>query len=467
MRFRNFFNFELLIGGLITFYVIIAATVSVNRYWQFQNYYFDLGIFDRAIWKVSNFEIPVVDHPVHFMGEQRIIFADHFNPSIFLFSPIYWIYSGQEVLLIAQAVVVGLAAGVGYVIARKIIKNKVAIFSLILAFLGYIGLQNALISDFHDATVVTLPLMIAFWAAINERWKIYFLSLLVILGFKESFAGLGVGLGAYLYFNDKKYYKQAIATILISLVWGYTAINYLIPFFAGKPYFYSSNNFPTNLVQFIKEFILPDTKFKTMFFTFLTFGFLPIFYKPLLPAIFENFMERFILAKEKKWDLGFHYNAPLSPLMFLGAANIFGKMEKGKFKVLVTPVAILIILIVIFLHRFYLRGPLQLFFNPVFYEQTQHVKYLEDFINEIPRGRKIMTQNDIGLRISREDMWLLRESYKPVDPDVVALNLTPGQSPTSFYPLNYESTIKLKEKLLMDDRYILKKNGELHLFVKK
>lgn len=46
----------------IVIYTIAAITVSVNRFWQYQNFYFDFGIFDSAIWKAAKFQLPKVDH---------------------------------------------------------------------------------------------------------------------------------------------------------------------------------------------------------------------------------------------------------------------------------------------------------------------------------------------------------------------------------------------------------------------
>lgn len=67
----------------IGFYTLLALAVSLGRFWQFQSFYYDFGIFDSAIWKVAHFQAPIINH-INFAGVDRIIFADHFNPSIFL-----------------------------------------------------------------------------------------------------------------------------------------------------------------------------------------------------------------------------------------------------------------------------------------------------------------------------------------------------------------------------------------------
>ena len=93
-----------------------------------------------------------------------------------LFSPLYWITDKQEVLLIAQALVVGLSGLIIYVLGKKILKNpstplrtsRLASLSILISYYLFIGLQNAVISDFHEVTIATLPLAFTFWAIIER-----------------------------------------------------------------------------------------------------------------------------------------------------------------------------------------------------------------------------------------------------------------------------------------------------------
>lgn len=462
---EKFFN--LLSLGFILLYTIAALTVVLNRYWQFQDYYLDFGVFDMAIWKVSRFMLPYIDH-VDYGVKNIFIFANHFNPSIFLFSPLFWITNRSEVLLIAQTLCVSVAAYIGLNIAKNILKDGLAVFALVFAFLGYVGLQNALITDFHDATVIVLPMMILFWSFLKSKWKLYFLCLIIILGFKESFAGFGVALSVFVLIKNRKFWKISLATFLISFFWGYISIKYLIPYFAEGKYFFMPQSLPNNLVDFVSSFYTPILRFKTIVYSYLTFGFLPIFNLSVLPMIFENFFERYVLSNGKGIDLGMHYNAPLSPIMFMGSLLVFVYMQKRKIlKRLIIPYSIFIILTVIILHRFVLRGPLGLFYNPIFYKQNSAVSYVNNFINQIPKNGLIMTQNDLATRFTHNNVKLLRSDYESINPDVVALNLTPGQNPNSYFPLSLKQTKDLRDSLIRDDNYSLEKFAdELYLFKK-
>lgn len=461
-QFPNFFT-----PAFILVYTIAAITVSVGRYYQFQNFYFDLGIFDSAIWKVSRFLPPLVDHIDY--GDKLIhIFANHFNPSIFLFSPLFWLANKTEILLIAQSICVGLAAFVAFRIANKRVNNKFVVFSLVFAFLGYVGLQNALISDFHDATVAVLPIMIIFWAYLEKKWSVFFTALVVVLGFKESFAGFGVALSLFIIIQDRSLWKISVSTFVISIIWGYLAIFKIIPSFSGGSYLFAPKVIPNNLFDYLNLFFYPVIKIRTMALSYLTFSLLPLINIATLPLVFENFFERFILSADKGRDLGMHYNAPLSPILFMGSFLVYIWLQKIKVKeIILYLLAGSTIVSVIVLHRFILRGPLGLFYNPVFYQQTGNISYANDFISLTPKEGIIMTQNDLATRFAHSDVRLLRKNYKNIDPDTVLINLTPGQNINSYFPLSEKEVIQLKDDLSKDSNYSSNKlYDEVYLFQK-
>lgn len=286
----------------------------------------------------------------------------------------------------------------------------------------------------------------------------YWVFLILILGFKETMAGLGVGLGIYLVFREKSERKIGFLTIIIGILWGFLTSKLIIPYFSGGHFFYSPV-FPSSVRLAITSFFYPWIKLKTVFFTYATFGILPIGYLPLLPAIIENFLERFVFQNDAvRWDLGFHYNAPLSPLLIMASMEFIKKYQlETKFPKILKVWAIFVIATVFILHRFILHGPLMLFSHPAFYQTTKNNKFLTDFINKIPRHGLIMTQHHFATRFTHNCVIILKDDYKKYDPDYIALDLRTGQNPANFYPLTEGATRELFEKIKKDPSYTLKK----------
>ena len=212
---------------------IAGVVVSLHRYWQFEIWYYDFGIFDQAIWKVANFLPPIIDH---FIVSQKIIWADHFHPSIFLFSPLYWLTDKSEVLLITQAVLVGASGYVLYLLSLKITKNWLTSLAVLLSYLLFTGLQNAVITEFHELALVPFPLMLTYWGILQKKKKLFLISFIITLGFKETLFLLGIGLSMFLFFYQKEWRKLALFTLIYSLLWGFLSIKIIIPYFSGGLY---------------------------------------------------------------------------------------------------------------------------------------------------------------------------------------------------------------------------------------
>jgi uncharacterized membrane protein len=92
---------------IISFFIFSSSFIfliflSLQRYFLFQLFYYDFGIFSQIIWQLSRFKVPYINHLV--LG--RIFFlGDHFNPSLVFLAPLYWLTSHQSILLLEQGLV--------------------------------------------------------------------------------------------------------------------------------------------------------------------------------------------------------------------------------------------------------------------------------------------------------------------------------------------------------------------------
>jgi hypothetical protein len=119
---------------------------------------------------------------------------------------------------------------------------------------------------------MTLPLTLFWWSVIKKKNWIYFLLLIVTLGFKASLFSLGIGVGIAIFILYKDWRKIALMTILISLMWGIITIKLLVPYFSGVNYLYSSKLKDTIAGVFL-SLINEDEKRMTLFFSLASFGF--------------------------------------------------------------------------------------------------------------------------------------------------------------------------------------------------
>lgn len=457
-------RFDAFILLLISCYFIVFSVISVNRYWQYEVHYLDFGIYDEAIWKVANFKSPIVDK-----GDNgKIIFADHFAPGMFLLSPLYWLTDRREIMFITQVLSVSLAAWVAYIIARSLLKNKIAVTALIISFLGFVGMQNALITELHEIVFAVLPLTLVFWAIERKRWKWYFGFLLLLLSFKESNAGLAIGVGLYLLLRYRKVYaKYAAGTVIIGLLWGIVTTMVIIPAFNESKYAYAPSFLQgQSLPQVASRFLDLKVKRETFAYTFATFGFLPFFDISIWPAVFEHYLERFVLTTDgTRFNMGFHYNSILVPILFMGALNVFQKLEKRVSGKIISLYSLAIIAGVIVISRFIYHGPIDLFYNRAFYEQSKNLTYIDDFVKIFPKSGLVLTQSNLAPRLTHgPDIRLIRSKFAALHPDYVILDLTPGQRFIGTDQL----AVEIKDYYLNDPDYTLSKvHNDQYLFSKR
>jgi len=475
-------------------YTLAAVSVSVNRYWQYQAFWYDLGIIDETIRSYARFELPII--PTLNPPQGKIVWADHFNPTLMLLAPIYWVTQKTEALLIAQVIVVVASAIVAYRIAilKKI--PPVARLTLLASYLGFVGLQNALYTDVHNIVFALLPFMLALWTFYTKRFTAFFFYLLLTFGTQENMVSLGVGMAVFIWFRYPNYRKLALATLLISLAYGLLVLKLIIPLFASGSYSYEPT-FPLVWHEWITRLFMPaDMKLRTIVLTFATWGFLPLLVPAVWPLILWQYVERFVLnMAATRWDLGLHYNAILSPIMFLGALEgvkrLFlpshsresGNLYKKMFYLYRFPIrsgmtekrwlamkqssngamlsktgkeiwnhrlaiwSVATIGIVLIIHRFIYHGPLMLATHPDFYRQTTTMRFLDTFVDQIPQKGLLMTQNNLVAYQTHRPVMLLNKNIDKIQPDIVALDLRPGQNANNFFPLSESQAQELAASL--------------------
>lgn len=438
-------------------YTLAAALVSLHRFWQYEVFYYDFGIYDQAIWNVAHFRPPIIDH---FVIPGKIIFADHFNPSIFLLSPVYWFTSRPEALIIVQALAVGASALVLYALGRRLLKHDLASAAIVISYLLFVGIQNALIADIHEVTYMVLPLSLTLYGILTQNKKLFWISFFITLGYKESTALLGIAMAMLIYWKNPSWKKTAIVVGSISLLWGIATTQYFIPYFYGRKYFYTPSIDP-NPFAIIGSFFNAPEKIRTLTITFGSFGFLPLLTPVMWPLIIQDLATRFMQHEfPLRWTLGLHYSTQMAVICAVSSMLSFSAvMRRIPDKRTITGISIMLIALSIFLHRFVTRAPLGLAYNPAFYQNTKNFTFLDDLLSRVPKGASVMTQNNLAPHlIHTNQVYLLRAVYDDFMPDYFVLDLREGQNFNDFFGADIEA---LKLTLPKDTRYeIYYQNGD-------
>ncbi len=474
---KNYLLSRKLILLVTLIYTAIILTVLLNRFWQYEAFYYDHGMMEGTAYQVSQLQMPVHDRQYGRVS----IYIDHLYPSLQLFlAPFYWLNSSYETPIVVMAVTIGLSVLVAYEIAKKYIKNHLMIYALLFAYMFYIGMQNALIFFIHDITVEIPFLMLLFWSITNSKIRLFYLLLIINLGFKESVSITTAAIGLFMFIAKPPWRKHAIVTILISTAYALLAAKVVIPFFYTQAFgvagqFRYTPQLSANPLTMLSWFVDTAEKRETIVASLTSFGWLPIFFPPSLILIVQDLAQRFVLidhASTLRQGLNLHYNANLAVILFYCSVLAVARLEKHKWyrKFGVLFHAILIVLVVGYFHRVAYRGPLGLVYNPEFYRITTNMKFMDDFVAKIPTTGKLMIQNNLAVRFTHNNLYLLlgMDHLRSVNPDVVAMDYRPGQNPNNYWPVSDADMASISAQLLADPRYrVIYADDYRYIFQKK
>ena len=312
---------------------------------------------------------------------------------------------------------------------------------------------------------MTFFLAMTYWCIVSDRQKLFFLFFIITLGFKESLFLLGIGLSFFIYLYKREWRRIAIICFFVSMFWGFLAIKVIIPYFSQGIY-NSSPNLEGGLVNVFTRLVFPAIKIKTIFWTLLSFLFLPLLTPSTWPTLILNYIHRFLMDGATRWDLGLHYNAEIAPTLAVASISGLHLFQKKFAKKITIIISITLVLISFFLYRFVFHGPLGLAYNPAFYSHTKNFAFIDTMVKVVPKNTRVLAQNNLTLPFLHNDVWILRENYKKYNADYIVLYVRNGQNPSNY--LGISDLNKLLNTIKNDFNYvIIYHEGDQYVFKRK
>src|SRR2546428_6248252 len=182
------FGVRVRVGWLTPSRLVGAATVVAAIYFSvcgllihasFHSYGWDLGLFDQVLWNTS--------HGRDFQYSFRDIsyLGDHYQPVLWLLSPLPRLHLGPAPLLVAQGAAFGLAALPLYAATRRM-AGETAAALLAGAYLLSIFIARAVAYDFHPEAFAPFLAFTALWGMASGRPAVLVLAALALLSLKED-----------------------------------------------------------------------------------------------------------------------------------------------------------------------------------------------------------------------------------------------------------------------------------------
>lgn len=178
--------------GLFLFYAIYISSLALLDHRNLGTHVFDLAIYDNIFWHNANGT---------FMGcsfcKTGRHMSSHFDPILFLLSPIYRLYPRAETILVLQTVWLALGVFPLFLIAKKRLQNPWLGVLLGVVYVLYPALHGANMFDFHSLTLLIPSLLWAIYLIDSgSRVALGFVVVLMLLT-REDVSLLTCFVGAY------------------------------------------------------------------------------------------------------------------------------------------------------------------------------------------------------------------------------------------------------------------------------
>lgn len=206
-----------------------SFTLALSRLYEFKNSAFDLGAFLQVLNAiVTRGETLATLAPPY--AEQHWL-GFHFSPILYALAPLFALFPHPETLVAVQSLALAGAAIPVYAAARALHIGERGALLVGAAYLLHPYLTNAMVWDFHEASLGVLWMSCGLWAVAARRWRMLVVFCILLLLTKEHY-GLSVA-GFGMLWAMKHNRREGVFLALFGLAAMVLVMGVVMPHFRG------------------------------------------------------------------------------------------------------------------------------------------------------------------------------------------------------------------------------------------
>lgn len=400
----------------------LYAAVSLRRHALLRSTGFDLGIFEQEVRSYASGHWPTST----LKGPAFPLLGDHFSPITAVLAPAYRLFPGPGTLLVAQALLLGLAAMPLTLWAQRVAGARVGLVVGLGFGLSW-GIAQAVIFDFHEVAFA-VPLLAFSLSALGAgrlRAAIAWAAPLVLV--KEDLGLTVAVVGMLVAWRGERRFGLAAAVggVAATLVEVFVVIPAISP--AGTDTY--AGHLGAAAVWRLPTLLTNGTKLATLVLVLLPTGFLAL-RSPLLWVAVPTLAWRLLSDYPAYWGTSYHYSAVLMPVVVAALVDVLARGAVGwtarrrglALGMLATGACLLA-------PPPALSSGLLDVVRPGFWATTDHVALGRAVIDRIPAGATVAASNGLAPQLTaRDDVSLLGATPLTVSrPDYVVADTTAAQ----------------------------------------
>ena len=303
---------------------------SSLRHTLFQSSGWDLGIFDQAVYLISQGKPPISS----ILGFH--ILGDHAAWVFYPLALLYNIYPDVHWLLAVQAIALASGALPSFLLARQAGLKESQAIAIAVVYLLYPLVFNINLFDFHPDVIALPALLWAILAALRGQIGWFCLAIILVLSCKAVLALTVAAMGFWLLLFEKRRLFGAIA-VVGGITWFLIATLGVIPFFGGEAatlgrhlprYGYLGHSLPEITKNLLlnpglvlgKVFSLNTLEYLGLLVLPVIWGLSPLHLTPLIgaiPTLLLNILSEFPTQR----NLVHQYSLPVLPFLLLAVIS--------------------------------------------------------------------------------------------------------------------------------------------------
>lgn len=372
-------------------FVFFYATLSLIRHNHFESYGFDLGVSDQVIWQYSHFQAPITT--VHYYPYASIL-TDHIELIYAPLSVFYWLWNDVRMILIVQAAFLCFSGLPLFFLAREKKIKPMLCYALLLGYLMFYGLQNALWFDVHSAVFGASFLAWFIYFLDKKNYKLAALFFILTIICKENMAMLTF-LVSTTYFIMRRD-KRDLFFPFFSCVYLFLIFGIYFPHFTERGYEYQSTKGLLGDINLL-NFVNTPNKREVFLVSLGNFGFLP-FLSPLsLIPFFGDLFSYFVIGNNIKEADGIfmHYRVTLAALLTWSTILAVTRVKR------LNNISIALYLVLCaFVMQYALHLPLSYLTKSWFWTEQTSVQNIDKMLTYLPADASVVAQNNISPHIA-------------------------------------------------------------------
>ncbi|MGB0114387.1 MAG: DUF2079 domain-containing protein [Ilumatobacteraceae bacterium] len=218
---------QVFLAGAVVAWAWYFTTRSLNIQHALGTSTYDSALYDQGMWLLSQFETPFVT----LMG--RNLFGDHTSFILLALVPFYWIAPGAWIMFTAQSVAIAAGAIPVFLYGRRRLESEwLALIGagayLLHPAVGWTNLEN-----FHPDSFLGVFVGFAIYAALERKWRLYAVFVVLSLLVKEDVSLVIVPLGVWVAIRRDR--RIGLLTVVGSLAFMAVAMLVVMRSLIGVP----------------------------------------------------------------------------------------------------------------------------------------------------------------------------------------------------------------------------------------